>query len=251
MDGWQTMHVWGSGLCACLWVAALGCGAGGSAGSIGSGDPARGAGAATTQRPSPASHMNTSFELINAARAAVADGDLARARAQGKALRDASEYDGLPRDWRPWIARVRRRAATLSVAPDLPAAGDAVAAVGLVCGNCHWLSGRGPSGWGGPENVEALPSDADLDARMARHRLASDAMWWGLLQPSDKLWRLGTETFAVPALAAPLEGPGRDAEDVRALGTLAREASAAVTHPERAARYGQILARCGDCHRAR
>lgn len=236
----------------CL-VAVQACGHGGGAGA-----PVRAARTAepTADDPPPptlAGHMQANFALSLDARDAVVAGDLGAAKSHAQALLESADPTLFPPDWKPWIERMRQHADAVTLAPDLPGAATAVAQLGLACGNCHWRAGKGPALApvalvGHPE-----PGAPELPTRMQRHRIAADELWFGLVQPSDALWRQGTVTFTRAEFAAPVEEgaplPGWMAAEVEALRPLAEQARMAATHEARAGQYGQILARCADCHR--
>ena len=90
---------------------------------------------------------------------------------------------------------------------------------------------------------------------MLAHQHAADQMLQGLITPSDALWREGATGLSTSPLdddAVPAEAKlGREAKaSERRIHVLAVEARRVEAPAARAVFYGQILARCADCHAA-
>jgi hypothetical protein len=207
--------------------------------------------AASTPAPDLAYHMRASFWAAVQARDALIVGDLARAQS---AADDLAKYDYaglLPDDWKHWTGQLQQYAKELSMAPNLAAAAQELGRMALVCGDCHDLHQRGPT----RPAIKALPWEdppEDFDARMHRHQLGIAQMWDGLVLPSEDAWRSGTVTITRAPLRAPEvaaepidEATNQRIEEVRA---LAKQARTAGTYQERGRIYGELIARCANCH---
>jgi hypothetical protein len=207
--------------------------------------------AASTPAPDLAYHMRASFWAAVQARDALIVGDLARAQS---AADDLAKYDYaglLPADWKHWTGQLQQYAKELSMAPNLAAAAQELGRMALVCGECHDLHQRGPT----RPAIKALPWEDPpeaFDARMHRHQLGIAQMWDGLVLPSEDAWRAGTVTITRAPLRAPElaeepidEATNKRIEEVRA---LAKQARTAGTYEDRGRIYGELIARCAQCH---
>lgn len=217
-----------------------------------------GEGAPAVKPASPASappdlraHMQASFWEAIRARDALISANLPRAQSAAAALANQDFRSLVPADWSHWVNAMQQSARELSMAPNLASASAELGRLALICGECHDLhrrdSNRGrtePQPW--PE-----PKD-DLQFRMLRHQVGADQLWDGLVLPSENLFRSGTMTLARAPLA-PLEqngeavGPALQAR-IEAVRTLARQGREATTYAERGRVYGELIARCADCH---
>lgn len=240
---------------ACLNVMLLtACGHGSAAVEPAAAAPPAPAPAPAPEPPAPtlAQHMHTNFRLATNARDALVDGDLAGAKDWAQGLLAEDQYTSLPADWRPWIERLRQSAEAVTVAGGVEDTAVAIAQVGLACGSCHWRAGRGPTLAPDATVGHPEPGAPDLETRMQRHRIASDELWYGLIQPSEALWRSGSITFTRAEIAAPLNVgepvPEWLGEHVEGMRVQAEDARMAATHEARAERYGEILATCANCH---
>ena len=198
-----------------------------------------------------AAHMQATFWAALVARDEVIAGDLPAAQAAARSLADHDYESTLPADWRHWVVQMQERARDVTLAPDLPSAAQAVGALGLSCGNCHAQMRTTPE----PSAGDALPwkdPPEALDERMLRHAVGADLLWSGLTQASERAWLDGTLTLT----RAPLEPASQHGEPidpamqakVEQVRTLAERARAARSHPERAIIYGELVARCAECH---
>jgi hypothetical protein len=195
--------------------------------------------------------MQATFWMAVIARDAVIAGDLAAAKRAASALAKHDYAGTLPAAWKHWIARMQQRADEVVLAPDLEAAAGAVAALGSSCGDCHDAqSTRARRG-----DERALPwqdPPDDVAQRMDRHAAGAEQLWQGLIGPSEPAWLNGTITLT----RAPLSAPERDGEEmdpalaaqIEEVRTLAKKARAATSYQGRAAVYGELLARCANCH---
>ena len=201
--------------------------------------------------PDLAYHMRESFWDAVRARDAIIKGDLATAHAAADALA-AHDYGRLlPPDWKHWTASMQQYARELSMAPNLSAAAAELGKLALVCGDCHDMHQRGPA----RPKLKALPWEdppETLDARMHRHQLGIAQIWDGLVLPSEEAFRNGTITITraplvPPEVADEAVDPQLSAaiEEVRG---LAKQARVATTYEERGRIYGELIARCANCH---
>jgi cytochrome c553 len=193
-------------------------------------------------------------------RDAVIHGDLERAH---RAARAIAAYDlpaKFPERWAPFIAEIREAANAGAEAETLERAGVSVSRIATTCGDCHRILGSVPGGpnfvVGEPPDDHAGPAASQTKAQMARHAWAVDRLWMGLIQPSDRAWRRGSEVLAVASLATVEQGSQNEAlvARVHALGELGRtlvgqaEPPAPANAPRRTDTFGQILSTCAGCH---
>jgi cytochrome c553 len=205
----------------------------------------------SSDAPDRVAHMQATFWLAVVARNAVIAGDLESAKRAASALAEHDYAGTLPGDWRHWVAQMQLRADEVALAPDLPAAAQSLAALGLSCGDCHaqMRGGREPQA---EDAVAWKDPPEDLRERMNRHADGVEQLWHGLTDPSDDAWRNGTVTLT----RAPLRPALRDGEEISPTMTaqieevraLAKRARVAASHPERATIYGELIARCASCH---
>jgi hypothetical protein len=195
--------------------------------------------------------MRASFWDTLEARDALIAGDLARAKQAADRLARTDYAATLPPDWMPWTARLQQHAADLSLAGDLGGAAQALGRIALVCGECHELHDAGPA----HPRVQSLPWEDPpeaLDARMQRHQLGIAQMWDGLVLPSEQAFRSGTVTITRAPLRAPEQATAPIAEALKArveeVRALAKDARRATTYEERGRVYGELIARCAQCH---
>jgi hypothetical protein len=201
--------------------------------------------------PDRAQHMQATFWMAVAARDALVAGNLAGAKRAAQALAEHDYAGTLPEDWKHWVKQMQQRADEVVLAADVDAAAQAVAGLGLACGDCHSHLQRGPK----PADEAALAwkdPPEELQERMHRHETGVDQLWLGLVRPSEAAWRNGTVTLTRAPLA-PVLREGEEAspefavklEKVRELGKRARTAT---SYSERASVYGELLAGCANCH---
>jgi hypothetical protein len=141
-------------------------------------------------------------------------------------------------DHRPHVEVVRGAARAALNAAAIPAATAALGQLGGACGACH-------QDVGGPPSTPVLATPATGDESMVAHAAAEEALWQGLVLPSDASWLRGARGLAsAPALDS-------DVADVSALAhrtsALARTADTAPL-ASRGELYGKILATCSACH---
>lgn len=197
-------------------------------------------------------HMGHTFWDAVDARDALLDGDLDRAQAFARALRDRDYGDTIPDSWKTFVGDMRKHADDLAMAPDLETAATELALISLSCGNCHWFAKHGPDPLPDARVIEVVGGEEELRDRMQRHAIASEQMWEGLIVPSDRAWHDGTVAFTRAPLAPPSEkGTAIDTQTharIEELRPLAHQARVATSHKARALLYGQMIARCASCH---
>ncbi|HKU39223.1 MAG TPA: hypothetical protein VJR89_13775 [Polyangiales bacterium] len=209
------------------------------------------AGPATEPEPDLKAHMRRSFDAAIRARDAVIDGDLPGAIRAGDTLANTDYASVMPPDWMHWVGRIQERARELGIAPNLASAGQEVAHLALVCGDCHYEHRQGADRVRMPPRPWTDPSE-QLEDRMLRHDVGAERMWYGLVFASEEAFRSGTRTLT----RAPFTPPQHEGETVDPalavrideIRTLAREARAATTYDERGRVYGELISRCASCH---
>jgi len=196
-------------------------------------------------------HMQETFWMAVRARDAVMGGDLEAARNAARELEQHEFAGTLPADWKHFTEQMKQQAQAIVVAGGLDEAGQAVGALALSCGNCHFQQKAGPDAVREPPRAWQDPPDT-LTERMDRHYAGVEQLWQGLVQPSEEAWRNGTLTLT----RAPLQAPEAQRAEVTPEGhaqvervrELAKRARAARSHPERAQIYGELIAACASCH---
>lgn len=188
-------------------------------------------------------HMHQNFDLLRAIERLLIKGKLEEAKQFAAAI--ASSPDEPTHG--PWAAQtvvIRDRAAALARATEVGDALKKAASIGAACGACHDEQVVKLA----LDQVPKAPPDAPtLDARMARHRWATDRLWEGVVGNSTTAWRAGLDVLA----AAPLGQPADRAaigKKLQAQASAARNTTAKVV--ERATQYGEMLATCAACHTA-
>jgi cytochrome c556 len=144
----------------------------------------------------------------------------------------------LREDYRPHVDVVQAAARAALDAMAMPAATAALGQLGGACADCH-------EHVGGPPTTGVIAAPAVGDESMVAHAAAEEALWQGLVLPSDASWLRGAREFA--------SAPAIDS-DVSEVSALAHRASALVRAASTAPRaqrgdiYGKILATCSACH---
>jgi cytochrome c553 len=187
-------------------------------------------------------HMHQSFDLVRAIERLLIRGKLEEAKKFAEAIAMAPD-EPAHGAWASQQATIRALALALARATSVEDALRKETRLAAACGECH----RDTYGSAMFDNPPAAPPDRPaLDARMARHRWASDRLWEAVIGDSDDAWREGLDVLA----ATPLD-LGEDrvqlARELQRLAKTARrtKAPAAAT---RAATYGEILVTCARCH---
>ena len=146
-------------------------------------------------QPPPASQvrprMREHFSKGAAIRDAVIRADLAGVRAPAKWLADHPQ-DDLPESAQPNILEMRRLAAEVAAAKDLPQAARGAARLAAACGACHTAIEVTPT------LMAAIPrgEDETLAGHMRKHHRAADLLYRGLVVPSEHSWNAGAKALA-------------------------------------------------------
>ena len=146
----------------------------------------------------------------------------------------------LRRDYAPYVTALRDRARAVAAAPSLAESVTALGAMGEACADCHRRSG-GPGSNLPPTILQGY------DPAMVEHAAAADALWQGLVGPSDALWTAGARTLVdAPALDSEAPDVAAAARQLRA------EAQRALSAPpgKRASVLADVLLTCASCHEA-
>ena len=205
------------------------------------------------EEPDRRAHMQATFWMAIIARDALIDGDLAAARSVAHELAVHDYETAFPESWKHWVSEMQKHALELATAADEKEAGQAIGALAVSCGNCHYDQ-KGGFKLGATEPMPWTDPPETIDARMERHAVGIEQMWFGLIAPSDEAWRAGTITLT----RAPLEPPQDDEGPVdRSVDTqferlryFAKQARIAPTYAERARLYGEAITTCAHCHGA-
>jgi len=186
--------------------------------------------------------MHDRYGVVERMRDALIEGELEQAQAHGRGLAAVAAVD-VPAAAEPLREVIAAKGAEVSAASDLSKASLAFGELVLSCGTCHE---RAHATW--TWEVPELPHGDDPATHMGRHRWAVDRMWEGLLVHDADHFDMGARALA----DAPLL-PDEDDSELAALagrvhalgGDLPDDAGMA----PRAARFGQLLTTCADCHR--
>lgn len=190
--------------------------------------------------------MTTHFVATSVMLATLVRGDLDGYHGAAAAVAKEGEH-GPPWGRSTTIKDIAIRAGEATTVRD---AADALAELGVACGDCHRSQG-------GPKlDIGAPPSAVTTGSlRMARHRWAGEKLWQGLMQPSDTAWKTGSEVFANAPLvldAVDAEAPMPKQLDAFTLAArasaIAREASTATTSTERRRLFAELHTTCAGCH---
>jgi hypothetical protein len=195
-----------------------------------------------------AAHMRVHFSQVMTAHEAVIRGDLAAVRAPAAWLAEHETPASLPDGSAPFVAEMRRAARRTAEAPTVFQAALGVADMLKTCGDCHRAVGATPAvaPVGGAES-------RDVAGHMRAHQQSADQMLQGLIVPSSASWREGADGFnAAPLRPKTLRKDPKLTRELVAsearIHQLADQAGRAEAAGARAVFYGQIIARCADCH---
>lgn len=197
-----------------------------------------------------AEHMHGHLDQIGAVKAAVIAGDLEAAREPATWLAEHQQPPGMPDAWAPYMNEMRMQAKVAASARDLETVAAAVSEMARSCGDCHQASGFAVAfGFDQrpPEDVQ------NITTQMQRHLWAADRMWDGLIGPSDKAWRWGTEMLSEVTLTSAQITTEPDEETqvdglVQAIREVGNQGSTAPAGEARSAVYGEFLSLCANCH---
>ena len=188
-------------------------------------------------------HMHENLGLLRAIERMVIHGKLDDAKKFAAAIAEAPDEPGLG-TWTPQANAVRERAAALADSPNVAEACKREARLAAACASCHVEAGA-LSDLDAPPRTP--PDEATVEARMARHRWATDRIAEGIVAGTDEPWQQGLDVLA----ATPLDWKAIDPARVPFARTLQKRATAAKRTMDRAAAYGEILVACAACHAAR
>lgn len=186
-------------------------------------------------------HMHQNFDLLRAIERLLIKGKLEEAKQFAASIASAPD-EPAHGAWAAQKVAIRDRAAALARATDVADALRKTAQLGAACGNCH-----GEHGIAFDDQLPSLPPDSGtLDARMSRHRWATDRLWEAVAGNSESAWRAGLDVLA----ATPLDQPAERVAIARQLQAQALEARRPRPGKliERSTQYGELLVTCASCH---
>jgi hypothetical protein len=195
-----------------------------------------------------AAHMQVHFSQVMTVHEAVIRGDLAAARVPATWLVEHDAPASLPSGSEPYVAQMRRAARRTAQASTVAEAALGTADMLKTCGDCHRGLGTMPA--------VAPPTGSEVGGmvgHMLAHQRAADQLLQGLIVPSNAMWRAGADGFS----GAPLHTDALPADpkltrqltaSEKRLHELAAQAGKADDGGARAVFYGQLIARCADCH---
>lgn len=199
-------------------------------------------------RTSSQRQMAVHFDAAEALRQAVIDGELDRAQGAARTLEGLGADLDRPEPWRPFMADLKQAAAGARLSGTIPEVASALGEVALACGTCHMALDDGPR-----EQAASLREPGwSSDDVMRRHAWAAEALWLGLVTPSDQAWSRGMQALdEAPLLSSTADhshqGPDLVAIESR-LRAIATQADAATDPAQRASLYGRFVATCAACH---
>lgn len=204
--------------------------------------------AAQAGAPQTAAHMQAHYSQVLTVHAAVIRGDLAAARAPAAWLAEHDAPPSFPAGAAPFVEQMRRAARRTVQAPTVLEAALGTADMLKTCGDCHRGVGTMPS-----VSPSSAPDVGGVVGHMLGHQRAADQMLQGLVIPSAAMWRTGTSGFGTaPLRASKLPDDPKLTREIaaseRRVHELAAQAAKTDDDGARAVFYGQIIARCADCH---
>jgi hypothetical protein len=202
---------------------------------------------AVAPNPQHAAHMQVHFHEALVVHDAVTRGDLAAARPPAAWLA-THVPPAMPAGTSAHVEAMQAAARQAADADTMLGAAMASAAMLKACGDCHRAAGRMPA-----MPVAVRPEVGGIVGHMLEHQTAAEQMAQGLIVPSSAQWRAGAEGFRTAPLHREAIPPGMKvpsallASEAR-IHELADQALRTEDPAARAVFYGQILARCADCH---
>ena len=203
---------------------------------------------AVAPQQGPAAHMQVHYSQVLTVHAAVIRGDLAAVRAPATWLAEHEAPPSLPAGSAPFVEQMRRAARRTVQASTVLEAALGAADMLKTCGDCHRGVGTMPS-----VSPSVGPDVGGVVGHMLAHQRAADQMLQGLMVPSNAMWRSGTVAFgAAPLRSSKLPDDPKLTREItaseRRVHELAAQAAKSDDVGARAVFYGQIIARCADCH---
>ncbi len=195
-----------------------------------------------------AAHMQVHFSQVMTVHEAVIRGDLAAVRAPATWLAEHDAPRSLPTGSEPFVAQMRRAARRTAQASTVLEAALGAADMLKTCGDCHRGVGTMPA-----VRQPSSPDVGGLVGHMLTHQRSANQMLQGLIVPSAAMWRAGADGFSgAPLRAESLPDDPKLTRELAAsekrLHELAAQAGKAADSGAMAIFYGQMIARCADCH---
>jgi hypothetical protein len=203
---------------------------------------------AVTPEAARAAHMQVHFSQVMTVHEAIIRGDLAAVRAPATWLAAHEGPGSLPRGAAPFVLQMQRAARRTAQASTVLEAALGTADMLKTCGDCHRGVGTMPA-----TALSPSPAVGGIVGHMLAHQRSADQMLQGLIVPSSALWRAGAAGFSGAPLRAerlpedPRLTPELAASE-RRIHELAAQAGKTDDGGARAVFYGQMIARCADCH---
>lgn len=199
--------------------------------------------------PTVPAHMKEHFTKALDLQRAVIAGNVPEFKAAAVWMAEHQLGDGqtYPPEWKDGVAAMQEAARQGRDATDLKSAAAAMGTMGVACAACH-------AKLGGPKAVlTEKPAEASGTVpHMKTHQWAADAMWTGLMAPSDDAWVKGAEAMSGAPLTHDTISPNKTV--VKALAKLADESHALAGKARtaeasgRGAAYADFLVGCSACH---
>lgn len=203
---------------------------------------------AVTPQAERAAHMQGHYSQVMTVHEAVIRGDLAAVRVPATWVAEHEAPGSLPTGSAPFVAEMQRAARRTASASTVLEAALGAADMLKTCGDCHRGVGTRP-----PTPETTGPIVGGVVGHMLAHQQAADQMLHGLTVPSSAMWRAGAAGFSGAPLRRellpddPRLTPELAASEQR-IHALAAQAGKADDSAARAVFYGQLIARCADCH---
>jgi len=180
---------------------------------------------------------------------AVIRGDLEAAAEPAKWIVDQQDTAGFPAESAKYITDMKKFAANVAAAKDVPAAATSTAMMISYCGACHSAAKV-------TLTLTELPKPVGLKGpalHMREHEWAIDQMYRGLTSPSEDLWKKGVEALKeAPMAAKDLPKDAGLTKEVMASETKiheqAEKALKTTDMGSKVALYGEVLKECATCH---
>lgn len=192
--------------------------------------------------------MHDHFSQVDLIQTAVVRGDLEAVWEPARWLsKHAMELEGTAVT-EPLLHRVAETSARAAEASSLQEAAQAVATLTALCGACHVASGTQVA-----IPIEKPVAVGGIVGHMNDHMRAVAELQSGLIEPSETFWSNGVRTLdAAPLKRSKLPKDRLLSEAIVSVEAevhqMAGRARAATTLEQRAAAFGDLLARCAECH---